>query len=104
MIAGQNFKVSGSDAMDTNGGPFLWVTDAASVPHTDTWMVQLDGSVGDVIVKSTGHMFVTTHAAPADADISAGECALWFDQTNGVGATKLMVKGKSADGTVKAAT
>lgn len=38
------------------------------------------------------------NAAPADASLSAGEVALWFDQTNG--AAKLKIKGKSADGTV----
>jgi hypothetical protein len=41
------------------------------------------------------------HAAPADGDLAAGDCALWFDQTNG--ASKLMVKAKQADGTVKTA-
>lgn len=36
--------------------------------------------------------------APADADLAANEMALWFDSTNG--AAKLMIKGKSANGTV----
>jgi len=47
---------------------------------------------------------VAAHAAPADGDLANGECALWFDQTDGIGNTKLMAKGKSADGTVKSAT
>lgn len=42
------------------------------------------------------------HSAPADASLAAGDCALWFDQTNG--AAKLMVKAKQADGTVKTAS
>lgn len=37
--------------------------------------------------------------APADGDLVAGQCALWFDQTDG--AAKLMVKAKSANGTVR---
>jgi hypothetical protein len=38
------------------------------------------------------------NAAPADGELAAGECALWFDQTDGAG--KLMVKAKTANGTV----
>ena len=38
------------------------------------------------------------HSAPADIDINSGMACLWFDQTNG--ASKLMVKAKSANGTV----
>lgn len=51
-----------------------------------------------------GLVIIGTHAAPADGDLAAGECCLWFDQTDGVGNTKLKAKGKSADGTVKTAT
>lgn len=45
-----------------------------------------------------GYVVLGVHSAPADGAIAAGECALWFDQTNG--AAKLMVKAKTADGTV----
>lgn len=55
-------------------------------------------------LNKNGYMGIQTHAAPADAEIASGECYLWFDQTNGAGNTKLMAKGKSADGTVKTAT
>jgi len=67
---------------------------------------QLDGTVY-MGFNFTAHVlpggaYVTSqHAAPADADLFAGECALWFDQTNG--AAKLMVKAKQADGAVKTA-
>lgn len=37
-------------------------------------------------------------AAPADAELDTSECAFWFDATNG--AAKLMIKAKTADGTV----
>ncbi len=48
-----------------------------------------------------GYFMTRKVAAPADADIAAGEMALWFDSTNG--AAKLMVKAKQADGTVRTA-
>ncbi|WP_284984304.1 hypothetical protein [Arthrobacter sp. efr-133-TYG-118] len=45
-------------------------------------------------------IFMTkVNAAPADADVNTGEAAIWFDSTNG--ASKLMIKAKQADGTVK---
>jgi HK97 family phage major capsid protein len=45
-----------------------------------------------------GYFFTKLSAAPADAELAAGELALWFDKTNG--AAKLKIKGKSANGTV----
>lgn len=62
-----------------------------------------DGLTPLMALTSLG-LYLVVHAAPADGDLSAGDCYLWFDQTNGVGNTKLMVKGKSADGTVKTAS
>lgn len=41
---------------------------------------------------------INVHAAPADASLLNGECVVWFDDTNG--ASKLMIKAKSANGTV----
>lgn len=43
-------------------------------------------------------IFNTLNSAPADGDLAAGECALWFDKTDG--AAKLMFKAKQANGTV----
>lgn len=54
---------------------------------------------GETRIFRDGATVLSTHAAPADAALVAGDCALWFDQTNG--AAKLMVKAKQADGTVK---
>jgi hypothetical protein len=42
------------------------------------------------------------HSAPSDGSLAAGDCALWFDQTDGTAA--LNVKAKQANGTVKTAT
>jgi hypothetical protein len=58
----------------------------------------------EVAALPAGLLIAGSHAAPADGALVAGDIVLWFDQTNGVGATKLMAKCKSADGTVKTAT
>lgn len=54
-----------------------------------------------VQVGKSGELIVNLTTAPPDADLGAGDLALWFDSTNG--AAKLMVKAKQADGTVKTA-
>ena len=57
------------------------------------------GSNGDILtIDPNGYLLIANHAAPADGALAAGECALWFDQTNG--AAKLMIKAKQANGTV----
>lgn len=45
-----------------------------------------------------GYMITAKTAAPADADLVAGEAAYWLDQT--VGTAKFMVKAKNSAGTV----
>lgn len=47
-------------------------------------------------------IFNNLNSAPADGDLAVGECALWFDKTDG--AAKLMIKAKQNDGTVKTAS
>lgn len=47
-------------------------------------------------------IFNTLNSAPSDGDLAAGECALWFDKTDG--AAKLMIKAKQNDGAVKTAS
>lgn len=63
-------------------------------------LLQLKTSAGTVVHRynKAGYWVTALHSAPADADLSAGDAALWFDQTNGAG--KLMVKAKTANGTV----
>ena len=46
----------------------------------------------------SGAVKVTAVAAPADGDLAAGQAFIWLDATNGAG--KLMVKAKTANGTV----
>lgn len=50
-------------------------------------------------VNQNGYPIVAKTAAPADAELAAGQCAMWFDSTNG--AAKAMFKAKQADGTVR---
>lgn len=52
-------------------------------------------------ITKDGALLTAMNSAPADGELSAGECALWLDQTDG--AAKLMVKAKQADGTVRTA-
>jgi hypothetical protein len=49
-------------------------------------------------VSENGYFTTRKNAAPADAELVAGEATWWFDSTNG--AAKLVVKAKTADGTV----
>jgi len=52
-----------------------------------------------VVVKANTLVF-QLHAAPGTGNLAAGDCALWFDQTDGAG--KLMVQAKTANGTLVA--
>lgn len=53
---------------------------------------------GQVVVSDTGLLVVSGRAAPADSALLAAQASIWYDSTNG--ASKLMVKAKSANGTV----
>lgn len=53
-------------------------------------------------VSENGYFTTRKNAAPADAELVAGEAAYWFDSTNG--ASAFNIKAKQADGTVKTAT
>lgn len=49
-------------------------------------------------ISENGYFTTRKNSVPADGEVAASEVALWFDSSNG--ASKLMIKGKSADGTV----
>lgn len=55
-------------------------------------------SADQVALDSRRGVTVRLHAAPSDEIIRNGEMCIWFDQTNGAG--KLMIKAKTANGTV----
>src|SRR6266536_1307700 len=63
--------------------------------HTTNGYTFNKASVRVAGITTNGGLLTALHAAPADAELSNGDCVLWFDQTNGVGNTKLMVKAKS---------
>lgn len=71
---------------------------AAQTANLQEWQ----DSAGAVLATISENGYLTTRktAAPADAELAAGEMALWFDATNGPAAAKLMIKGKQNDGTV----
>lgn len=64
-------------------------------------VLQVKDSTAAILARfdKSGYFMMRKTAAPADADLVAGEAALWLDATNG--AAKLMVKAKQADGTVR---
>lgn len=102
-------------------------TVAALTLSNDTWDTDPTDPVADIYAQNTGDLTIQTHnsgrlltlgtagtiivlksgkvrwegatSAPADADLSASQFALWLDATPA--ATKLMVKAKDSGGTVK---
>jgi hypothetical protein len=81
--------------LDARGGLSLF-TDAG-YSALDTW-----DQAGNVqrfgLLPTAGQPMIGVVAAPPDGDLAASQVSLWFDDTNGL--AKLMVKGKSANGTV----
>lgn len=84
--AGQPYalEVGGSPAGDV----LIVIPDNANLGHTRVIVVD-------------GFVLQSANAALASGDLNSGDCSLWFDST--IGASKLMVKAKQADGTVKTA-
>jgi len=80
----------------TTGGIPLVLQAIATTGDIVNWTTSLGALLGRI--TNGGYVILQLHAAPADVVLQAGDCSLWFDQTNG--ASKLMVKGKSANGTV----
>ena len=71
---------------------------AASSQTANLTEWQTSGGTVGLAVNKANYLLIANNSAPADGDLAAGQVALWFDSTNG--AAKLMVKGKSANGTV----
>lgn len=63
-------------------------------------ILQAMDSGGNILSRfnKAGYFMTRKNAAPANGDLASSEMALWLDATNGAG--KLMVKAKTADGTV----
>lgn len=87
-------------AFDSHGG---LTAKAFSATQSGNLFSVLDSSnVALSWFNKAGYFFTAKNAAPADGDLAANQLALWFDPTNG--SSKLMIKAKQADGTVKTAS
>lgn len=96
LVARGQSQLGGGSTQDPGFPPLTVTGTSGQTAPLMRFINQSAGFVLDVLVG--GQVVLKAHAAPADGDLSAGDCALWFDQTNG--AAKLMVKAKSANGTV----
>lgn len=65
-----------------------------TVPH----QIWSDSTGARLSAIHKGYFMTRRNTIPADADLATNDLALWFDNTNGAG--KLMVKAKTANGTV----
>ena len=110
FLVGATNKIYASFAVDT------WTEIANSVALTPAFSVILAGTNAAALVVGTGGSLapsgsgtiqatllsgaalITTAAVPADGSLAASQMRLWLDPTNGAG--KLMIKAKTADGTV----
>jgi hypothetical protein len=72
---------------------------AAASATADVWQGQAsDGTTIYGTMSENGYWTTRKNAAPADAELAAGEAAWWLDADNAT--PKFMVKAKTADGTV----
>lgn len=104
-----DLSAAGQSAILTQGGTVEHRSGAANAvalilqlaasQTADTLQVKDNGGTAPFRINKSGIPIIAVHTAPADADLSAGDCAIWFDQTNG--AAKLKIKAKQADGAVK---
>lgn len=80
----------------------LYIDSSGTVENPADALQVISAETGNNAFRVLGGGAVVTaqHVAPADGDLANGEMATWFDQTNG--AAKLMIKAKTADGTVVA--
>ena len=94
------YTAGGQVTHETGGAATIGVVVQAAASQTADILEALDsGSNILTRLNKGGYIMFRQHSAPANGDLATGECALWFDQTNG--AAKLMIKAKQADGTVK---
>lgn len=94
-LRAQNGSIEG-DAGTLYGDGTLEMFTAAGRSAITAW--DGPGNTLRFALLPAGQPMVGVVAAPADGDLSASQVALWFDDTDG--AAKLMIKGKSANGTV----
>lgn len=90
---------------DPNNGGIVAFGDGTYDPYNDGGQISLLNGGGVQIaghglsgIYFGGYPVIEFTSAPADSILFPGGAALWFDDTNG--ASKLMVKAQSANGTV----
>ena len=85
----------------TTGVQALEIQSSNATPAANSDLIRLTDSVSNITSRfdKNGYLMTRKTAAPADADIGAGEVAFWFDSTNG--AAKVMFKAKEAGGTIR---
>jgi hypothetical protein len=76
----------------------LYITRAANQTG-DQVSLRDNGGVLQTRFNKDGVLMTKVTTAPADADLTNGEVAIYFDSTNG--SAKLKIKAKQADGTVR---
>lgn len=92
-------------AVSTAGNPLITAggeisTDSGTITTESENGVRVVAANGNTVLNAitTYGVLAAVHDAPADNLLVAGHAAIWFDQTNGAG--KLMIKAKTANGTV----
>jgi hypothetical protein len=87
------------DRTVVDANPTLSVQNLSASNTGNTIEVKGAGNVLGSRFDKNAYFMTRKTAAPADADLTSSEAALWLDATNG--AAKLMIKAKQADGTVR---
>jgi hypothetical protein len=99
------------DATDqeSNLGRIIYVDDDQALSLGETSIAIGDSDIAEVqaggaggVANIRGKAVMVKESVPADGDLAASECAIYFDDTNGAGT--LAIKGKTANGTVVAGT
>jgi hypothetical protein len=101
FIANATAGVGGARASFKAGqaGVITMVLDAAASQTADIQQWRTSAGAALSRVSKDGYFITKKNAAPADADLAAGELAFWVDATPG--ATKAMFKAKDSGGTVR---
>lgn len=82
-----------------NAGDISLILKAPAAPTVDIFQAKDSASAILSRLDKSGYFMTKKVAAPADADLTNGEMAIWLDPTNG--AAKFMIKAKQTDGTVR---
>lgn len=86
--------------VDSVGGGGLTVSAADGLAlDLQTRLLSVESGTNSFAVNRDGAPLIKVGSAPADDDIQYGQCAIWFDATNG--AAKVKFKARQANGTIR---